>query len=155
LPRFNNDIPQPQSKDFAYQTLAANVRGFTRNIRNGNSFVLGNAELRVPIMKYLTTKPIQSSFWRNMQVVGFFDFGTAWTGASPFTDDNPINTVYVSSPPTVFVKVRYFRDPIVAGYGAGLRTSLFGYFLRADYAWGIETKVVQKPILYVSMGMDF
>ncbi len=155
LPRFNNDIPQPQSKDFAYQTLAANVRGFTRNIRNGNSFVLGNAELRVPIMKYLTTKPIQSSFWRNMQVVGFFDFGTAWTGASPFTDDNPINTVYVSSPPTVFVKVRYFRDPIVAGYGAGLRTSVFGYFLRADYAWGIETKVVQKPILYVSMGMDF
>jgi hypothetical protein len=155
LPRFNNDIPQPQGTSFAYQTLAANLRGFTRNIRNGNSFVLGNAELRVPIMKYLTTQPVQSTFWRNMQVVGFFDFGTAWSGVSPFTDDNPINTVYVSSPPTVFVKVKYFRDPIVAGYGAGLRTSLFGYFLRADYAWGIETKVVQKPILYVSMGMDF
>ena len=53
------------------------------------------------------------------------------------------------------VEVTYFRDPIVAGYGFGVRSVLFGYFLKLDYAWGIETKVVQDPILYFSMGMDF
>jgi hypothetical protein len=51
--------------------------------------------------------------------------------------------------------VNYFRDPIVYGYGGGIRTLLFGYFVRLDYAWGVETRVVQDPRLYFSIGMDF
>ena len=43
----------------------------------------------------------------------------------------------------------------MAGYGLGLRTMLFGYFIRVDYAWGIETRIVQDPGLYISLGMDF
>lgn len=43
----------------------------------------------------------------------------------------------------------------MAGYGVGLRTTLFGYFVRADYAWGIETRRVQQPKLYLAMGLDF
>ncbi len=155
FPKFNNNIPIPQGNDFAYQTLAANLRGFDQNIRNGNSFALINTELRVPIFKYFSKKPVMGNFWRNFQLVGFFDVGTAWEGNNPYGGDNPINIVYLYNPPTVAVKVNYFRDPLVAGYGFGARALIFGMYIRADYGWGIETRVVQKPIFHVALGTDF
>ncbi|MCB9356072.1 MAG: hypothetical protein R2791_19540 [Saprospiraceae bacterium] len=155
FPKFNNNIPLPQSNDFAYQTLAANLRGFEQNIRNGNSFALVNTELRVPIFKYFSKKPVMGNFWRNFQLIGFFDVGTAWQGKDPYGGDNPINIVYLYNPPTVSVKVNYFRDPLVAGYGFGARALIFGMYIRADYAWGIETRVVQKPIFHIALGTDF
>lgn len=154
FPSFNNDIPYPQSNDYAYRTFATNLRGFQYNIRNGNSYALFNAELRVPIFKYLYKRPIKSNFIRHFQVVPFVDIGTAWQGSSLFGDENPLNIVYVNNA-VVSVKVKYFRDPIVAGYGLGIRTMIFGYFLRLDYGWGIETRVVQKPMLHFAMGLDF
>lgn len=160
FPKFNSNIPLPQSTDFAYQTLAANLRGFNQNIRNGNSYALLNTELRIPIFKYFSQKPVLGNFWRNFQLIGFFDVGTAWQGLSPYSGSNPINTVYltdgpVGQPPVVTVKVNYFRDPLVAGYGFGARATIFGMYLRADYGWGIETKVIQKPILHLALGVDF
>ncbi len=161
FPKFNGNIPLPQDDGFAYQSLATNVRGFNQNIRNGSSYALVNAELRVPIFKYFSNKPVMGNFWRNFQLVGFFDTGTAWQGISPYRGDNPTNTVILpapTNPPStspVTVKVNYFRDPLVAGYGVGVRTVLFGMYLRADYAWGIETKVVQKPVLHLALGTDF
>ncbi len=155
FPSFNTTIPIPNSDEFAYQTLATNIRGFKQNIRNGNSFALANVELRVPVFKYLYRRSIRSGFIRNFQVIGFFDVGTAWQGTSPFDDDNPLNTVFVESADAISVQVNYFRDPIVAGYGVGLRTTIFGYFLKVDYARGIETKVIQKPRWHFSMGTDF
>ncbi|MEM1319180.1 MAG: hypothetical protein AAGG75_02930 [Bacteroidota bacterium] len=151
----NNEIPFPTDGNFAFQSITTNLRGFRLNIRNGSSFALINTELRVPIFRYFSRR-IRSSFFRNFQLIGFFDAGTAWQGTNPFSDENPLNTVFIEDPVNkVFVKVNYFRDPIVAGYGAGIRSMLFGYFVRLDYAWGIETRVVQDPILYFSLGMDF
>jgi outer membrane protein assembly factor BamA len=155
IPSFNNNIPVPRDGNFAFEALAANLRGFRQNIRNGNSFALLNAELRVPIFKYFSKKPVIGNFWRNFQLIGFFDTGTAWQGRSPYSGENPLNIIYVYNPPTIAVKVNYFRDPLVAGYGVGMRTQLFGMYVRADYGWGIETKVVQKPILHIALGTDF
>lgn len=160
FPKFNNTIQLPSDEGFSYQTPAVNVRGFRQNIRNGNSFALMNAELRVPIFKYFSKKPVMGNFWRNFQIIGFFDAGTAWQGRNPYRGDNPINTVFLyegptGQPPIVTMKVNYFRDPVVAGYGVGLRSALFGMFLRADYAWGIESRVVQKPMLHIALGTDF
>jgi len=153
---FNNDIPIPFDEAFAYQTLATNVRGFSQNIRNGNSYALVNAELRVPIFRYLTKRTIRSNFLRNFQLMVFGDVGTAWHGKTPFSTDNPLNIVTISNPNNpVIVRVNYFRDPIVAGYGIGARAVLFGYFLRLDYARGVETGQVQDPRLYLSLGLDF
>ena len=152
--QFNNEIPVSQTVNFAYQTLSTNLRGFDVNIRNGNTFLLANAELRMPIFRYLS-KRIRSSFFRNFQVVGFFDIGTAWTGRDPYGPDNPINTTEIQNSDLVQVDVNFFRDPIVAGYGAGIRSMLFGYFVRLDYAWGVETRNVLDPKLYLSIGMDF
>jgi hypothetical protein len=47
------------------------------------------------------------------------------------------------------------RDPLVGGFGVGLGTKLLGYFIRADYAWGVENAVIQKPVFYISLGLDF
>ena len=154
LPRFNEEIPFPNSNEFAFQTVSTNMRGFRLNIRNGNSFALINSELRMPVFRYIFPHT-QSNFFRNFQLVGFFDAGTAWQGLDPFDENSPINTEIISDIPEVEVKVTYFRDPIVFGYGGGIRTVLFGYFVRLDYAWGLETRQVQDPRLYLSIGLDF
>lgn len=153
LPQFNQTIPIPD-QDYGLQTLAANLRGHEYNIRNGSSFVLANAELRVPIFRHLFPR-VRSNFLRNFQVTSFFDAGTAWEGLSPYSDDNPLNILYIENPPAVSMRIKFFRDPLVVGYGVGIRSILFGYMVKVDYAWGIETKVIQKPILHLSLGADF
>ena len=155
FPTFDQGVSVPQDINFAYTSLAANMRGFKYNARNGSSVVLANAELRVPVLQYLSRQKIRSSFLRNIQVVGFVDAGTAWHGKDPFGPENPLNTVVLNNPPTVQVIVNYYRNPLIVGYGAGLRTMLFGYLLKLDYGWNWETKTSRKPLLHFSMGADF
>jgi hypothetical protein len=152
---FDNTVPVPRDKNFAYQTIAASMRGFKYNARNGSSVALVNTELRVPFLRYLSRKKLKSSFLRNMQAVGFIDAGTAWHGTDPFSSDNPLNTLTIENPPTVKVNVTYYRNPIIIGYGFGVRTMILGYFLKLDYGWGWETGRVNKPVLQFSMGLDF
>ena len=154
---FSDNVNTPAG-NYGFQTLAANMRGFDRNIRNGTSYALINSELRIPIFKYFSSKPLVSSFWRNFQLMAFFDIGTAWHGPNPFKRDNPLNTITLpkddpNSP--VQLTVSYFKDPIVASYGVGARALIFGYLVRADYGWGIETRTIQKPMLHISLGTDF
>ena len=154
IDQFNEDTQQPNiDATFAYTTLQPNLRGFDYNVRNGSNFAVLNSELRIPVVKFINPN-IRLSLLRHLQFVGFFDVGLAWEGFSPFDDDTPVDQD-ISNPPTVRVIVNYFRDPVVAGYGVGLRTMLFGYFIRADYAWGIETRQVQSPKLHLAFGVDF
>lgn len=153
LPLFDMTIPLPFGDDFIYRSVATNARGFKLNVRNGNSYSVFNAEFRMPVFRYLFRRS-RSNFVRNFQMVGFFDAGTAWEGVNPFNETSPLNT-WKDSNNNVSIEVNYFRDPIVYGYGVGIRTLLFGYFIRLDYAWGVETREVQDPRLYFSLGMDF
>jgi hypothetical protein len=155
LPKFDNSIPIPQDENFAYKVNAFHLRGFNNNIRNGASFLLSNSELRIPFMQYILGKNKGASFFKNLQLTGFYDVGLAWHGPSPYSDKNPLNRIQLSSPPLITLDLEYFRDPLVMGYGVGLRTQLFGYFIKADYAWGIETRTVQKPKIFLSLGVDF
>ena len=157
---YNNTIPLPSSSEYGLQTVAANLRGFNSNSRNGSSYVLGNLELRVPIIEYITRTIPKNALWRTFQLVAFLDIGTAWQGTSPFSADNPLNSTVVSNNTPgvvtpVKVTVNYFRRPILFGYGFGIRTVLLGHYFRLDYAWGVETGQVQNPILYLSIGTDF
>jgi len=154
--RNNREVAVPNSREeFAFQTIATNMRGFRSNIRNGNSFVVWNTELRARLFNNMTRTSFRSSsFIRNLQGVLFADVGTAWQGISPFKEDNPLNTVFVDNP-VVTVQVNYFRNPIVMGYGLGLRSIVFGHLVRLDYAWGIETGELQNGQIYLSLGMDF
>jgi hypothetical protein len=152
--QYNDNIGIPPGGNFAFQALAGNMRGFKQNTRNGSSYVLSNIEFRVAPFNYFSKKRLQSRFLRNFQIVGFFDIGTAWFGLSPFSDENPLNTVNLGEPP-IQVQVNYYRDPMILGYGGGVRMDVFGYFMRFDYAWGLETKEINDPIFYFSLGKDF
>jgi len=151
----NQEIGVPPGKTFAYQVVAPHLRGFRTNIRNGSTFLLTNTELRLPLFKYFSQRRIRSSFLRNFMLVGFFDMGTAWHGLKPSSDENPINTATIEQPPVLRIDIQYFRDPLVFGYGAGLRTSLLGYHIRVDYAWGVESRSVLEPRIYFAFGKDF
>jgi len=154
FPSFNNQIPVP-SEDFAYKANAFQMRGFNNNIRNGTTFLLANTELRIPFMQYILGKYKGNNFIRNIQLTGFMDAGLAFHGTGPFSKENPLNNITLVSPPLLELNIKYFRDPVVFGYGFGLRTQLLGYFVKVDYGWGVETRTVQKPRLYVSFGLDF
>jgi len=153
-PKFNKSVDVDPSQNYAYQTLATNMRGFEQNIRNGTNFALINNEIRFPIVKYFAQHPIKSDFFSNLQIITFMDAGVAWTGKSPYDEDNTFfKTTYYAKPLKITVKTQ--KEPIVFGYGLGLRTKILGYFLRADWAWGIEDKTIQPMIFYLSLSLDF
>jgi outer membrane protein assembly factor BamA len=151
---FDQSVPIDYTKNYAYQTLATNMRGFTQNIRNGNNFALINTELRWPVIRYFANHPISSNFWNNFQAVGFFDLGSAWTGLTPWSGKNAYDKeTYENGPITVIIDSN--REPLVAGYGFGLRSQLLGYFVRVDWAWGIENRMILPRIFYLSLNLDF
>jgi hypothetical protein len=153
--KFDNETPIDYEQNYMYQTLATNMRGFKQNIRNGNSFVVLNSELRFPVFSYLLDRPINMKFIKNFQVVAFGDVGTAWTGWNPYDPNNSLYTSHFEDG-NLHISVTKLKDPIVGGIGIGLRTTVFGYFVRGDVAWGIEDgKIIKKPQYYLSFNLDF
>jgi len=153
-PMFDRTIPVTPNVNYGFQALATNMRGFTQNIRNGNNFVLINSELRWPVVRYLAGHPLRSNFLNSLQVVGFGDVGTAWSGRSPWSGENGYDIEKITNGP-VSVVIDSNREPIVAGIGAGARAQIFGYFVRADWAWGIENNYLLPKIFYLSFSLDF
>jgi len=153
-PTFNNEIRIDPEVNYVYQAVATNLRGFQQNIRNGTNFAVVNAEIRWPVIAYLYNRPINNDFLRHLQLIGFFDIGSAWSGLSPFSGDNAYeNDYYDNYPVTIIIHNDNF--PIVSGYGFGIRSKVFGYFLRADWAWGVENNVIQPQMFYLSLSTDF
>lgn len=153
-PKFTQEAPIDYSQNYAYQTLATNMRGFNQNVRNGNTFALINSEIRFPVIQYLANRPLRSDLLNSFQIVGFGDFGTVWTGVSPYSDDNALFTRTIQRG-SLRITIREQREPIVGGFGIGARARILGYFVRADYAWGVEDMVVRDPIFYLSLSLDF
>lgn len=154
--KFDETIWVDQSKDYAYQTLATNMRGFKQNIRNGTSFVLISTELRIPFVQLIARRQVSNNFLNSLQFLVFGDFGTAWTGLTPYSEDNCLYTRYVSAG-DITVKVKRQVEPFIGGFGMGLRANLFGYFIRFDYAWGVEDYRIadKKGMFNLSIGLDF
>ena len=156
-PKFNDaDAARPAPDvDYAYQALAVNLRGFKQNTANGNNNVVINSEIRAPVFTTFFNRPINNAFIRNFQLVQFFDLGTAWNGAY---DAIQRPHVYYSDPnnPNITVKIKAGGiGPFAGGYGFGARSTLLGYFLRFDVAWGMDVFFQGKPMMTVSMGLDF
>ncbi|GAB2514298.1 hypothetical protein GCM10027085_00010 [Spirosoma aerophilum] len=150
-----NEIPYDYRNVF-FLDFAAPLRGFNQGKLTGNSYMLFNAELRLPLIRYLYRGNITSNFLRNLQLVAFTDIGTAWTGSGPFSQQNSLNTEIVGGGNIPFrATVTNFKNPFLIGYGAGIRTMIFGYFIKFDYGWGLEDRMVSKPIPYLTLGYDF
>jgi hypothetical protein len=152
--RVDNATPINPNEPYRFQSFVGPVRGFYVNARNGNSAFVANTELRMPVFRYFAKKPIKSDFIENFQVVTFLDAGSAWTGWNPYSDANLFNrTDAIKNPVTVSISNN--REPIVYGYGFGLHSRLLGYFVRADWAWGVDDGRVLDRVFYLSLNMDF
>jgi outer membrane protein assembly factor BamA len=147
--------PISTEQNYVFQTLITPMRGFVQNSRNGTSYAVLNAELRIPLFTVLANRPPRSEFIRNFQIVGFADAGTAWEGLNPFSNNNPL-FIETYSNTVSNVRIKKYKTPVVMGMGFGLRTSLLGYFIKFDTAWGLDTgEWSTKPIYYLSFGYDF
>lgn len=154
-PNFSNALQPSGKNDYAFQSLATNMRGYDQNARNGNTYALINAELRFPVLSTLMRRPIQSSILKNLQVVAFADIGSAWEGILPNSEsfDRYYRVGWPSiNNPTIGVSVPNYSDNGIAiGYGAGVRTMIFGYFARLDAALNLKKDFTW----YISLGTDF
>jgi len=151
---FDKSVNINPNENYLFQAVATNMRGFSQNIRNGNTFLVSNNEFRIPAFQMLYPYPINSEFWYNFQLISFFDIGTAWSGLTPYSDKNYYNKIIEHREPfTVIVDVE--RPPFVYGYGWGVRSKLFGYFVRIDWSWGVEGNFHHGRKVYFSLTKDF
>lgn len=141
--------------NYAYQSLAVNVRGFKQNIANGNNAIVINSEIRLPVFPTFLNKPINNAFLRNFQLVQFFDLGTAWAGdLKAIRRPQVIYSTNDPNAPTVRLRAGGL-GPLAGGYGFGARSTLLGYFIRVDAAWEMNGFFLGKPMWYFAMGFDF
>ncbi|MEJ7609538.1 MAG: hypothetical protein WKF88_00005, partial [Ferruginibacter sp.] len=156
---FNTNNPPSNDAEYAFQSLAVNMRGFIQNIANGNNALVFNSEFRLPVFTTLFDKTINNAFIRNFQVTQFTDFGTAWNGGLGNIKRPEIGYNTSANPPfpgatTVRIKAGGV-GPFAGGYGFGARTTLLGYFIKFDAGWPMSGFFRGKPVTYFSLGLDF
>jgi len=144
------------NSNILYVEYVTSLRGFDYNTFNGENSLLFNAELRIPIIRYMTRGPISSNFLRNLQFIGFYDIGSAWTGSSPFATENSVNTEILAPEGSPFkARIQNFKNPWLSSYGFGVRTVLLGYYVKFDIAYPIEDLVRMDPKFLLTLGYDF
>jgi hypothetical protein len=155
-PKFNSSNQPAPDRQYAFQSLTLNMRGYVQNVANGNNSVVMNSEFRLPIFTTFLNKPINNAFVRNFQIVQFIDLGTAWNGSLK----NIERPTYVYGPASpnnpVVVKQRAGGiGPFAGGYGFGIRSTLLGYFMKLDTGWPMSGFFRGKPVWYFALGFDF
>ena len=156
---FNSNNPPANDNEYAFQSLAVNMRGFIQNIANGNNALVMNSEFRLPVFTTLFDKTINNAFIRNFQLIQFTDLGTAWNGGfkgirRPQIGYNTPLSPFLPGPVTVRIKAGGV-GPFAGGYGFGARSTLFGYFVKFDAGWPMSGLFKGKPVTYFSLGLDF
>ena len=157
---FNTNNKPANDQNYAFQSLAVNMRGYIQNVANGNNAVVINSEFRLPVFTTFFNRPVNNSFLRNFQIIQFIDLGTAWNGAYSklkrpnISYNTPISPGGPPGPVTVTVKAGGL-GPFAGGYGFGARSTLLGYFVKFDAGWPMSGFFKGKPIMYFALGLDF
>lgn len=150
-------LPPSANRNYAFQSLANNLRGYRQNARNGNTYALLNVEYRVPVMTTIFNRPTNSSILKNLQLVAFLDAGSAWEGLFGTEDgaDKRFNVYHWPNMPNRPVVSLQFPGStdygLAMSYGIGARTKLLSYFLKIDGAMNIDGKLEY----HISIGTDF
>ncbi|MGB5975768.1 MAG: translocation protein TolB, partial [Cyclobacteriaceae bacterium] len=114
---------QKDNSNILFAEYVTNLRGFSYSEMYGTDVLLFNAELRLPVARYLYNGPINNNFLRNLSFVGFYDIGSAWNGSSPFNEENSVNTEkFVTN--NFDAEFLNFKNPWLSSYGWGVRTVL-------------------------------
>ncbi len=149
---FNTNNPPANDVDYAFQSLAVNMRGYIQNLASGNNAVVINSEFRLPVFQTLFDKTINNAFVRNFELTQFIDLGTAWNGG--YQAIRRPETIISNADVSVKVKAGGI-GPFAGGYGFGARTTLLGYFVKFDAGWPMNGFFKGKPVTYFSLGLDF
>ncbi|TAE01225.1 MAG: hypothetical protein EAZ97_03710 [Bacteroidetes bacterium] len=150
----NASLPANDYSDLLFTQYITGLRGFNYNKLFGNNYILFNAEIRMSILPLLKNVGLTSNFFRNLQFIAFTDVGSCWTGVSPFNRENSLNTIEIETKP-FFAKVSNFKNPFLMSYGAGVRTTVLGYFTKFDVAWGVDDQIISSAQYYWTLGYDF
>lgn len=137
-----------------FYRLASSMRGFNYNVRNGNAFALWNTEFRYRPLGHLVKWNTRSELLSHLLLTVFSDLGTSWYGKSPFDLRSPLNTSVIQSG-SMSITHYNRKQPLVAGVGYGVRTSIFGYYLKFDKSWGYENAQWGRSVNYITLGRDF
>ncbi|MDN5215778.1 translocation protein TolB [Fulvivirgaceae bacterium BMA12] len=149
-------VSEQDNSNLLFVDYVTNLRGFNYNKFNGSNAILFNAELRLPIVKYLSHGPISSNFLRNLQFIGFYDIGSSWNGDRLWPDENSLNRELIQPEDSPFeALIDNFNSPWLSSYGVGVRTVFLGYYMKFDVAWPIEDYEVKSTKFYVTLGYDF
>jgi hypothetical protein len=151
---FNTRNVPDADQDYAFQSLAVNMRGYIQNIANGNNAVVINSEFRLPVFSTFIDKTINNAFLKNLMVTQFIDLGTAWNGT--YKGISRPSQTFTNTQGTVTVRKKAGGiGPFAGGYGFGARSTLLGYFVKFDAAWPMSGFFKGKPVTYLSLGLDF
>ena len=133
-----------------------NLRGYNYNRFQGRNVLSASAEIRVPINQLLNNNELRSNFLRNLQIIGYYDIGSAWDDLSPFQERNNLNIEEIRTEGSPFsALINNFNNPWLQSTGVGVRTMLFGFFSRIDLSFPIQNFEVQNPQFQLSFGYDF
>ena len=152
---FTNE--QWNKMDMTLSPLIANtlpVRGVQAGQRIGNSFVYSQQNIAFSPLSIFNGTVLESKFWQSIEIVGFFDFGTAFFGNSTTHFSNPYNQV-VYSTPNYTITANTQNNPWLMGYGYGLEMSVWNIPFRIERAWGKIGDDWQSPQWLISLGKLF
>jgi hypothetical protein len=142
------------NENLLFAEFATSLRGFDYVTQYGTSVAVLNAEFRIPLVRALSSGPITSNFFRNLQFTGFYDIGSSWTGAIPIGNANEGRIREIVSGPFT-IDLKEYLNPWLYSYGFGFRSMIFGYYLKCDLAWPVVNYQVQDARAQVSLGFDF
>jgi len=145
---------QGENQDLLFVEYATSLRGFDYATLFGNNVLLGNVELRVPLVRALSNGPIASNFFRNLQFTAFYDIGTSWSGKPPFSSGNSVSYEIKNSQPFQ-IQIKNYLNPWLYSYGLGMRSIILGYYMKFDLAWPVENFERQDPRFMLTLGYDF
>lgn len=133
-----------------------NLRGYNYNTFQGRNVLTASAEIRVPINQLLNNNELRSNFLRNLQIIGYYDIGSAWDDLSPFQERNNLNIEEINTEGSPFsALINNFNNPWLQSTGFGVRTMLFGFYSRLDLSFPIQNFEFQNPQFQLSFGYDF
>ncbi len=139
-PRYDT-LPIEDENDFVFGTPVLPLRGYDLDEASGSRFGLLNAEFRAPLVAALLPGPLPIFPLYNIQGTAFLDVGTIYSGDFDLWRTNE--------------EGKEVLDALFVGAGLGLRTILFGYPLRLDWAWPYDGRGFGDRRLYFSIGLDF
>lgn len=143
--------------DMSLSPLIANslpVRGVQAGERIGNSFVYSQQNIALSPLSIFNGTVLESKFWQSIEIIGFFDFGTAFYGNTTTHFSNPYNQL-VYSTPNYSITANTQNNPWILGYGCGLEMSVWNIPFRVERAWGKIGDDWQLPQWLISLGKLF